>query len=361
MSPRPLASPLRRRAFAAAGAVAAVSAALGGRSAAGQSPAAGVGARPAVAVEIKAAQRGRAERLYRTVGEIVAVQEVQIASQTAGIVERLLFDDSAAVDAGAPLVQLDDRSAQAALSNAAAQRDLHRQNLARVRDLASRGLQPTVDLERETAALAAAESDFRLRSVQLDMLTLRAPFAGTLTERQISVGAFVSPGMAIATLRNLDRIRVRFRLPQRLLSAARAGQTLRVESNLAPGGAVETRVSVVEPVVDEATRMVRVLAEIDNRQRLLRPGSFARVALVLSVEEDAVLVPTEAIVPSISGPYVFVVADGIARRAGVSVGERQGGLTHVLHGVEAGVQVVSQGQFKVQDGSPVLSAVPGGA
>jgi multidrug efflux pump subunit AcrA (membrane-fusion protein) len=104
-----------------------------------------------------------------------------------------------------------------------------------------------------------------------------------------------------------------------------------------------------------------VLAEIDNRQRLLRPGSFARVALVLSVEEDAVLVPTEAIVPSISGPYVFVVADGIARRVGVSVGERQGGLTHVLRGVEAGVQVVSQGQFKVQDGSPVLSAVPGGA
>lgn len=310
-------------------------------------------ARPVVSVEIQPAQKGRAERLYRTVGEIVAIDSVQITTQTPGIIQRLMFDEGSAVEAGAPLVQLDDRTAQAALRNAASQRDLAHQTAVRTRDLASHGLNPAASLERDNAAMVAAEAHFQSRSIEVETLTLRAPFAGTLTDRQVSVGAFLNPGQPVATLQNLDRLRLRFRLPQRLVPETRAGQAVRVEINLAPGRMVETRVSLVEPVVDEATRLVRVLAEIDNRERLFRPGSFARIALVLSVTEEAVLVPAEAVVQSLAGPYVFAVADGVARRVAVTLGERRDGLVEIRSGLAVGTPVVTQGQFKIEDGSPV--------
>jgi membrane fusion protein (multidrug efflux system) len=130
---------------------------------------------------------------------------------------------------------------------------------------------------------------------------------------------------------------------------------VRVESNINNSQA-ETTVARIDPVLDASTRLLTIEAEVSNARGALRPGSFIRVALVLSVSEHAVIVPVEAVVQTLTGTYVYAVRDGIAHRVTVQVGEKRDGFAEVLDGLSAGVQVVIEGQFKLEDGAAVQVA-----
>ncbi|KMO30910.1 efflux RND transporter periplasmic adaptor subunit [Methylobacterium aquaticum] len=307
---------------------------------------------PAIAVQVQTSRLARAERLYRSLGEVVSVNKIDITTQRPGTIDQIFFIDSQPVAENAPLVQMDSRAAVADLRNSTAQLHLARQNLSRTQELAAKALVPLVEQQRTTAAAEAAEADFQARTVAVEILTIRAPFSGVITDRKVSAGAYVSPGQPIATLQNLDRVRVRFRVPQRLSREVRIGQTVRVTSNLGDV-AVDTTVSRIDPVLDAETRLLSLEAEVDNARDVLRPGSFVRVALVLSVSENAVLVPSEALVQSLTGEYLFVVDGDRVRRATVRVGEKRDGFAEIVAGLPAGAEVVTDGQFKLQDGAAI--------
>ncbi|MGE0718089.1 MAG: efflux RND transporter periplasmic adaptor subunit [Alphaproteobacteria bacterium] len=310
--------------------------------------------RTAVAVEAQAAITAQVEHLYRTLGEIVAINSVEITTQRAGVIQQLNFVEGTDVEAGATLVQIDNRTEQSELRSAASKRDLARQTLQRTQELARLSLRPLAEQQRDAAALVAAEAEYQARSVALDILAIKAPFDGVITGRRVSAGAFVSPGQTIAVLQNLDRLRVRFRLPQRLLSDVRPGQLMRVTPPRTDDRTfVTSRVSSVDPVLDAATRLAIAEGVIDNSRSLLRPGSFVRIAVVTKVVDDAVVVPSVALVQSLTGDFVFVVEGDKARRVRVRIGERRDGFAEIEEGVATGALVVTEGQFKLEDGSTV--------
>lgn len=306
-----------------------------------------------VPVRVAEARTQTVEAWFRTLGEVVSAERVSITPQQAGAVRELLVTEGERVEAGQPLVQMDEQRAQAELRSAESVLAFARETLQRSATLGAQGLRARSDLERDRTFLAVAESDMEVKRVTLEQLTLRAPFAGIVTRRLVSPGALVQPGTAVLEVQSAGPARLRFRVPQSLAAEVRHGQRVRLP---APHAA-EGRVVRVEPALDPATRMLRVTAEFDDAA-LPRPGAAQPVMLVLRAAPDAVVVPETAVVFTLAGPAVFVLDGGRVRRVAVETGERGDGTVEIRHGVAAGARVVTEGAFRLEDGAAVQVVAP---
>ncbi|MGK9230594.1 efflux RND transporter periplasmic adaptor subunit [Inquilinus limosus] len=297
------------------------------------------------------------------VGTTRAREAVTITAKTSGIVDKIEFEDGQTVAAGAPLVRLDSAELEATVSSAEAELRNARLALDRAEALSKSRNVPQAqvdtlraDLEVKTAAVAAQKARLAERVIV-------APFAGTLGIRQVSLGALVSPGTAIVTLDDLSRVKVDFNLPEVLLPRLAPGVALEVHSDAYPDRAFTATITSVDTRIDPATRSVTTVAEIDNRDRLLRPGMFMMVRVQLSTDPKALLVPEQALVPQGARQFVYVVVDGRAVRREVTLGTRLRGAVQILSGLAAGEAVVVEGTQRLRDGLPVevQTAAPAGA
>lgn len=307
-----------------------------------------------VPVRVAEARLQPVEQWHRVVGEVVAPETVQITPQQAGVVRQILVAEGARVTADQPLVQMDERRAQAELRSAESVQQLARDSLQRSAVLGAQGLRARSDLERDRTFLAVTDSDLQVKRVALDQLTLRAPFAGIVTRRQVSPGALVQPGNTVLEIQSADRVQVRFRLPPAVAEGLRAGARVRTLGT-AP---IDGRVVLVEPVLDPATRLLRVTAEFEAGAGGLRPGGVQPLQLLLRGAADGVVVPEAAVVHGITGPQVFVLEGGRARRLAVETGGREGGVIEIRRGLAAGAQVVTEGAFRLEDGAAVRVVAP---
>ena len=163
------------------------------------------------------------------------------------------------------------------------------------------------DVEVKAAALAAQQARLAER-------TVLAPFAGTLNRPPGQPGGAGVARHAIVTLDDLTRMRVDFDLPEVLLAQLDPGWSFQVRSDTYPDRAFTATVTSIDTRIDPATRSVATVAEIDNRDGLLRPGMFLSVRVILSSDDDAILIPEQALVPQGTSQYVYVIADGKAAR-----------------------------------------------
>lgn len=195
----------------------------------------------------------------------------------------------------------------------------------------------------------------------LDKAIIRAPFDGLVGLRQVSAGAYVTPGQDIARLTALDPMKVDFRVAETMLADIRVDQPLEVQVDAYPEQRFKGSVYAIDPVVDEAGRSVLIRARIGNPDQLLRPGLFARVHLVVERAEQAVTVPEEALMPSGNAVMVFKVVDGKVEPAPVRTGLRQGGRVQIEEGLAPGDMVITAGHLKVRPGAPVTIVNGSGA
>eukprot|EP01041_Mallomonas_annulata_P020740 gene20740-40622_t len=191
-------------------------------------------------------------------------------------------------------------------------------------------------------------------------LKIVAPFDGIAGIRGVNVGDYLKDGADIVNIEDLDAVYVDFRLPERLQSKARTGQTAQVAFDALPGVRYAAVVQAISPQIDADGRAIAVRGCIDNRRLQLRPGMFARVTAVFAERSDARVVPEEAIVPEGSSPYVLKIVEGkepgtrVTRRTPVQLGARAPGLVEVVEGLNAGDLVVTAGQQRIRkDGTEV--------
>lgn len=317
------------------------------------------GAAPAPVV-LSPVRTGTVAEAIDAVGTTRAWEAVTITAKAAGIVGVIEFEDGQTVAAGAPIIRLDTAELEAAVVSAEAELRNARQALDRAETLSkSRNVAQAqvdtlrADLDVKTGALA-------MQRARLADRVILAPFAGTLGIRQVSLGALVSPGTAIVTLDDLSRVKVDFNLPEMLLSRLVPGLTLEAHSDAYPDRAFTAKIISVGTRIDPATRSVTTVAEIDNRDGLLRPGMFMTVRVQLSTNPSALLVPEQALVPQGTRQFVYLVEGGRAVRREVTLGTRLRGQVQILSGLEAGDAVVTEGTQRLRDGIPVdvKSAAP---
>lgn len=307
----------------------------------------------AAPVEVVTAVTGRAATLVRATGTLVASLSVTVQPEIAGRIERILFEQGAAVRQGDPLVELDRSVLRAEREKAEAVLDLARQTAERTESLARRGAAAASALDEARAALRTAQAEAELAAVREQKTLIRAPFDGIVGLRLISPGLYVQPGDALVSLDRIDPLDLDFRVPERWFGALRPGLAIELTVDALPGQRFAGTITALAPVIDVNGRAVRVRAAVPNPDRVLRPGLFARVTLELEPREAAVLVPEAAVVLDPGGAVVFRVEDGTARLVRVTTGLRRDGMVEIRNGLAAGDVVVVNGQVRLRDGSAV--------
>jgi membrane fusion protein (multidrug efflux system) len=297
------------------------------------------------------------------IGSITAVQGVMVSAEISGTVKQIAFESGATVKAGELLVELDTAIEQAQLRSAAASADLARANLERARDLRSKNMMATADLD-------AAEAQAKQTIAQMDNIRaaiakkiIRAPFSGRLGIRQINLGQFLDNGAAIVTLQSLDPVYANFALPQRYLSQLRSGMTVRIAADAFPKQSFDGRITAISPEVD-SVRNVRLQATLKNADNHLQPGMYVEVSVVLPETESVLLIPATAVLYAPYGDSVFVLEEKKDEKTGqtgkvlnqkfVRLGSALGDFVVVASGLEAGQTLVSTGVFKLRNGMGVI-------
>ncbi len=299
--------------------------------------------------------------LQTAVGSLRASRGADLAFDVSGVVAAVNLKSGDSVKQGDVLVQLRDEDDVANLRQVEAAAALAKLTL----DRAQRQLDVKA-ISRAEFDTASADHKAKQAAVQFARAIvakkqLRAPFSGRAGIVTLSPGAFVSAGSAVVTLQQLDPIHADFNVPQRNLSTLQVGQrvTLRIDAH--PGKTFEATLSAMDPKVDGDTRNVRVEATADNGDHLMVPGMFANITIDVGEQARQLTLPQTAITFNPYGETVFIVkpADGegkkpTAQQAFVTTGPTRGDQIAVLTGLNEGDEVVTSGQLKLKNGTPLV-------
>ena len=299
----------------------------------------------------------------QAVGSLKSRQSVVLRPEVAGRVAELAFADGARVRKGQLLLRLDDTLQKAELSQAEAQLSIARANLKRNQELVAENFVAQRVLDESRASLQVAEAQVALAQARLSRMRIVAPFDGTVGIRTVNLGDYVKDGADLVNLEDTSTLYVDFRMPERYQGQLAVGQSVKVQIDALPDRDFTAKVQALDPLVDANGRSVLVRAAmVPVAGANLRPGMFARVTTVFSVNEAALVVPEEALVPQGNRQLVFKLASEgegeaaktVVRRTEVQLGVRRGSQVQIISGLSEGDTVVVAGQQRLQrDGMAV--------
>jgi len=315
------------------------------------------GAPMGLPVEVVVARMDTVRDEIAATGQIEAVQSIDLRPEVDGRIVEILIREGQEVEQGTPLFKVDDAQLRAQVAQLEAQRDLAQQALARAKDLAQQNASSTADLEKAEAESRSAQAQYDLQRIRLERTTVRAPFAGVVGQRYVSLGDYVNNTTKLASLHTVNPQRATFQVPERFARSLAPGQAVTFRVAAIAGRDFIGQVDFVDPIVQLPGRTILVKARAPNPQHLLQPGMFIEARLVTAVRSQAVVVPEDAVVPAAGSIFVWVVADGKADRRKVTLGVRTPGFVEVTDGVKAGEQVVTGGLELLAPGAPVMPRV----
>jgi membrane fusion protein (multidrug efflux system) len=298
------------------------------------------------------------------VGTVRAVNGADLSLQLPGIVSEIDFKSGDDVQAGQVLLRLRNDDDVAKLESLQALAQLAQVNYDRDRKQfqVQAVAQATIDSDaanlKNDKALAAQQQSI------VDQKVLRAPFAGHLGIRAVDLGQYLAAGTQVVTLQALDPLFVDFYLPQQALADLKVNQAVVVHVDTWPGVDFTGKVSAINPQVDATSRNVQVRATLPNPDRRLLPGMFATLDISTGAQQREITLPQTAIAYNSYGNTVYVVqnkgndAQGkpqlVAAQTFVTTGATRGDQVAILKGIKAGDVIVSAGQVKLHNGSPVM-------
>jgi len=309
----------------------------------------------AIAVEVHALAPEAFEILVPATGTLLARESVELVSELSRRLVKVRAEEGTAVRQGDVLFELDASDLRADLNKVAVQARLAQAQLARTQKLLAEGISNQQELELAGARAEELVAERQRLEVTLSKTLIRAPFSGRLGLRRVSEGAWLSPNTVLSTLQDTSSLKLDFTLPERYAGAVRPGGAFRFRVE-GQSGTFLGKISALEPLVEVATRSIRVRGVVDGNDSLL-PGSAASIEIPLRVER-ALLAPAIALVPGVDGRRVFLADHGVARSVLVDVGLRAGDRAQLLSGVEPGDQVITTNLLRVREGAPVTVQSP---
>jgi membrane fusion protein (multidrug efflux system) len=292
------------------------------------------------------------------VGTLRAVNGADIAAEVAGIVESIAFDSGADVEKDATLVHLRDDDETAKLKSLEASLRLAELTLERDQKQLKAQAVSQATIDADIATLNAAKAAVEEQRAVIAKKTIRAPFAGHVGIRQIDVGQYVAAGTMLVTLQQLDPIYIDFTVPERDLPKLAVGQKVVAKADALRDQTFEGEIAAIDAKIDEATRNAQVRALFKNAERKLMPGMFAHVDVTVGEPVAQITVPQTALTYNPYGNTVFrVVRDEAgktkAEQSFVTTGPARGDQIAILSGIKDGDEIVSSGQLKLRNGTPI--------
>lgn len=286
-------------------------------------------------------------------GSLSANQSINITPQIEGRIVSLQLQEGARVPAGKVLVKLDDREQVAITAQARIDLGEAKRQLAYMEKLISNKAISVEEIQAKRASVKRLGAALQAEQAKLDQYILQAPFAGTLSFHDQSVGALISAGTVLTTLDDLDTMKLTFKLPESSLSQVARGATITATSDAWPGTTFTGTIDSINPRIDPLSLTFQVRAMLTNPDNRLLPGMLMRTEIELPPQEQLV-VPARSIMFESNQRYVYVIdqQNRIARRL-INTGQTNGQYIVVLSGLSVGEQVVNEGVVKVSDGQQV--------
>ena len=310
----------------------------------------------AVPVETHTVVAGPHTSTATVLGSLRPNESVVIRPEEAGRVTSIGFQEGQTVKEGSVLFKLNTNVLDANLAESRAALKLAETGFTRLEGLRGKSLISQQEFDEASARLEQARASLAATEAALAKMTLTAPFGGIVGVRQVSLGAYVKEGDPMVTLDDIDPIKVDAYIPEAYISQVRQNQKFSAEFDAYPGERFAGEVYAIDTAIDPAARTLLLRGRIPNPKRLLRPGMFARLHVILSESEQVISIPEQAIVPAGDSVSVYKVVDGKAVMTKITVGARETGRVIVRQGLKAGDVVVTAGQAKLRDGAPVAVA-----
>ncbi|HSD13611.1 MAG TPA: efflux RND transporter periplasmic adaptor subunit [Flavobacterium sp.] len=285
-------------------------------------------------------------------GSIDANEQVEIRSEVSGIVESINFVEGTVVSKGQQLFKINDLELRAQLSQAKTKQTLASENERRARLLLAKEAISQEEYDVASADFRSAKAQTQLIQAQIAKTSVKAPFSGKIGLRSISKGTYVTPTTIVANLVNTNQVKITFSIPEKYATQMK----INTELSFTVAGSTEkflAKVYAIEPGIEVETRTLKMRAIADNPNGKLIPGTFASIALPLDKINDALLVPTEALIPVQNGKKVFISIGGKAKEVMVETGARTDKEVLVLSGLKAGDTLLTSGVMMLKEDSPV--------
>lgn len=291
------------------------------------------------------------DRIFSS-GTVQANEVVELSSESSGIITDIYFQEGREVQQGDLLVKINDSELQAQKQRAAYRLNLAEQREERQRRLLERGGISQDDYDATLNEVNVLRAEVRLIDAQIDKTEIRAPFSGVVGLKYVSNGSYITPTSRIASLQEVNPIKIDFSVPERYLARVTVGD----EINFTVQGVDSTftgEVYAIEPRIDTETRTLQIRAISDNPDQILFPGAFANIVLILEQIHDAIMVPTMAVVPELNTQKVYVYNNGSVEERRISTGIRTSTKVQVIDGLQRGDVVLTTGLLQVRPGMEV--------
>jgi len=285
-------------------------------------------------------------------GSIEANEQVEIRSEVSGIVESINFREGTTVSKGQLLFKVNDVELRAQLAQAKTKEGLASENERRAKLLLEKEAISQEEYDVAKADFKLAKAQTQLIQAQIGKTSVRAPFSGTIGLRSISQGTYITPSLLVAKLVNINQLKISFSIPEKYANQIKSNTNL---SFTVAGSTKKYTATIyaIEPEVEIATRTLQVRAIAENRDGKLLPGTFANVELPLDIIKDAVVIPSEAIVPVQNGKKVFIMKEGKAKETMIETTTRTDASVLVLSGIKAGDTLITSGVMSLQEDDAV--------
>ncbi|MEK8179767.1 efflux RND transporter periplasmic adaptor subunit [Flavobacterium buctense] len=281
-------------------------------------------------------------------GSIEANEQIEIRSEVSGIVEKISFTEGSNVSKGQVLFKVNDIELRAQLAQAKTRESLASENERRAKLLLQKEAISQEEYDIASADYRTAKAQTQLIQAQIGKTTVRAPFSGKIGLRSISPGTYVTPTTLIAKLVSTNPLKITFSIPEKYATEInKNNQITFTVPNVAD--TFTAKIYALEPAIEATTRTLQIRALTDNSSGKLLPGTFANIELPLKNIKDAIIIPTEAIVPIQDGKKVFIANNGKAKEVKVTTLTRTDKDVVITSGLKIGDTVLTSGVMSLKD------------
>lgn len=285
-------------------------------------------------------------------GSLMPAEETQIRTEVSGRVVRLNIQEGTTVKQGELLVKLFDQDLQATMKKLQVQLEIANKNEERLRDLLAINGISQQDYDLSKLNVENLKADIESNQIAISKTEIRAPYQGKVGLRNVSLGTYLSPTDIVTTIRQVDQLKLEFAVPEKYAKDVRAGSKVvfRVD-----GGNQDHVASVIatESGVDQTTRTLRIRARVTSNHAELVPGVFAKVFLQLGSSANAMLIPTQAVLPQIRNKQVILLRKDSAFFTTVETGIRDSVYVQVISGIKPGDTVVTTGLMAIRPNAKI--------
>ena len=280
-------------------------------------------------------------------GSLLPVEETQIRPEVSGRIVQLNIQEGTFVKQGSLLVKLFDQDLQAQLKKLQVQLEISNRTVERQRDLLAINGISQQDFDLSALAVDNLKADIEATRISISKTEIRAPYDGKLGLRNVSMGAYVSPSDLLTTIRQVNQLKLEFSVPEKYAKNIAPGYTVKFRVD---GGVQDHKATVIatEGNVDQVTRTLKIKTIVRENHPELVPGLFAKVNLQLGRNLNALMVPTQAVIPLARSKQIILLRKDSARFLTVETGIRDSVFVQIVSGIKAGDTVITSGLMAIR-------------